>query len=76
MLVVEHSVGHSQFAPSPLTEEFTILLNLHPDIKNLLNGFLEAVEVIVNQSCEGQREDRVKSITSHRGKDWACYRKI
>lgn len=58
--IVEHSIGHSQFAPSPLIKEFTILLNLHSDVKNLLNGFLEAVEVVVNQSCEGQRESRGK----------------
>lgn len=62
MRAVEHSIGHSQFAPPPLTEEFTILLNLYSNVKNLLDGFLQAVEVVVNQSCKGQRvrEGRVK----------------
>lgn len=69
MDVAGHSIGHSQFAPPPLTVEFTILLNLYSNIKNLLDGFLEAVEVVVNQSCEGHREDTVESFTSQRGKD-------
>lgn len=55
--VAEYSIGHSQFAPPPLIEEFTILLNLYSNIKNLLDGFLETVEVVVNQSWEGQRQD-------------------
>lgn len=53
-VVAEHSIGHSQFAPPPLTEEFTILLNFHSNVKNLLDGILEAVEVVFNQSCEGR----------------------
>ena len=53
-VVAEHSIGHSQFAPPPLTEEFTILLNFHSNIKDLLDGILEAVEVVFNQSCEGR----------------------
>lgn len=76
MGVVEHAVRQSQFAPPPLTEEFTILLNLHSDVKNLLDGFLEAVKVVVNQSCEGQTEDtsclpQVRHIeTGHAAETW------
>lgn len=55
--VAEHSAGHSQFAPPPLAEEFTVLLNFYSNVKNLLDGTLEAVEVVVNQSCEGKKED-------------------
>ena len=52
-----YAVGHCQFAPPPLTEQFAVLLNLHADVEHLLDGFLKAVEVIVDQSCEGQRGD-------------------
>lgn len=52
-----HSAGQSQFTPPPLVEEFSALLNLYANIKNLLDGFFEAVKVVVNQSC--QREDRI-----------------
>ena len=65
MGVAERPVGHSQFAPPPLTEEFTVLLDFDSDIENLLDGVLEAVEVVVDQSCEGQTEDRGPSV---------CYR--
>lgn len=57
VVVAETSIGESQSAPPPVTEQFTVLLNLHPDIKHLLDGFLEAVEVVVDESCEGQREE-------------------
>lgn len=57
--VAQHSIGHREFAPPPLTEEFTVLLNLNSNIKHLLDGLLEAVEVVVNQSCEG-REDNYR----------------
>lgn len=52
--VVEHSTVHCQFAPPPLTEKFPILLNFHSNIKNLLDGIFEAMEVVVNQPCEGK----------------------
>lgn len=45
-----HSAGQSQFTPPPLVEEFSALLNLYANIKNLLDGFFEAVKVVVNQS--------------------------
>lgn len=48
--VAQHSIGHREFAPPPLTEQFTVLLNLNSNIKHLLDGLLEAVEVVVNQS--------------------------
>lgn len=62
MGVAEHAIGHTEFAPPPLTEEFTVLLNFYSDVKNLLDGVLEAVEVVVDQSCEGQTEDGVKRL--------------
>lgn len=54
--VSEHAIGCGLFAPPPLTQELAVLLNLHADIKDLLNGFLETMEVVVDESCRGKRE--------------------
>lgn len=54
--VSEQAIGCGLFAPPPLTQELAVLLNLHADIKDLLNGFLETMEVVVDESCRGERE--------------------
>lgn len=53
--VAARSIGHSQFAPPPLTEQLAILLNFQSHVKHLLDGFFETVEVVVNQTCDRQR---------------------
>lgn len=59
-----HSAGQSQFTPPPLVKEFAGLLNLYANIKNLLDGFFEAVKVVVDQSC--QREDRITFVRNQK----------
>ncbi len=57
--VAHHSIGHGQFTPPSLIEEFTILLDFYSNIKNLLDGIFEAVEVVVDESCEGTERREV-----------------
>jgi len=59
-VVKPRPVGRGQLAPPPLTEELAVLLKLDPDVEHLLDGFLEAVEVVVDQPCEGSGERCVK----------------
>lgn len=51
------SAACGQFTPPPLTEEFTVLLNSQPDVKYFLYGTFEAMEIVVNQTCEGEMEE-------------------
>lgn len=50
------SAACGQLTPPPLTEEFTMLLNSQSNIENFLDGTFEAVEIVVDQSCEGKME--------------------
>lgn len=56
-----------QFTPPPLAKELTVLLNPQSDIKYFLDGTFEAVEIVVNQSCERKRKKRTEVVSVKEG---------
>lgn len=51
------SVGCVLFAPPSLAQELTTLLHLQAHVKHVLNGLLEAVEVVVDKPCRSEHEE-------------------
>lgn len=58
-----------QLTPPPLTEEFAVFLNSQSNIENFLDGTFEAVEIVVDQSCEW-KTDRSEWAGEYEGVRW------
>lgn len=58
--LVRAAAACGQLTPPPLAQQLAVLLNSQSDIENFLDGTFEAVEIVVDQSCEGEEREREK----------------